>query len=763
MDEAARWYLASAAVGAAGLAPAAALYGGLRSGGVLLARPLGLALLALGGWWWGWIGLAPYGTVALAAALALIAAAGAAAAWRRPAIGEAIRSRWRLLLAGEAIFLAIFVLLALARAQAPDASGTEKPMDLMLLVAVHRAEAMPPPDPWFAGEPLSYHYLGHLAADAVGRLAGVGPGIAFNLGVAQTGAMAGLAIFGLAGDALALSPVRRRASRWIAGGLAAVALLWVAPLSGLLDVAGGSLGGGGLDPGRLIGEWWWWWDATRVLPGPIAEFPAFSLLLGDPHAHVFALPLALAAAALALEAFAGAEAPRYRGGQGGWRRLAPRAAPTLLAGALFAALCLTNAWDALTYGALWFGAAALARRRAGRSWPLALAAAALLLAPSAAAALVLAAPFLASFGSAPAGVALVTTEATGPGAWLLIWAVPLLPLAAAALLLRPGGSAMRALGAAELAVAAIAAWALAQALGGHGWAIGERGGGWLLLAALAAAVGAASAAAARAAARRDRALEAWLALAAFAAALTLALELVNIETGQGGRFNAVFKLWYHLWTLAGLAGGVAAAMAIDRTDWRAVFARRAPAARLAAAGGALALAAIWAASLLYAPAMALSRAQEGQARGLDALAHLERRDPGLAAAAAFAASELDPARHVLLQAVGDAYTPGSYLASASGVPTVLGWPNHERNWRGPEALAGRAEAVARLYALGATPEAARLAAAHGVTHVYLGYEERARHGPDVASRFGGWPVAFEAHGARIVAVPPTGGPLEEGR
>ena len=752
MEEAARWWLASAAIGAAGLVPSALLFGGLRSGGVLLARPLGLALLSLGGWWAGWSGLLPYGTGTLLLVLAAIAAGGTAAAWRRPGLRRAIASRWRLLLAGEALFLALFLVLALARAQAPDAAGTEKPMDLMLLTAIHRADALPPPDPWLAGETLSYHYLGHLAVDASGRLAGLRPGIAFNLGLAQAGAMAGAAIFGLAGDLLALSALRRRASVWVAGGGAAVALLWTAPAAGVFDLVAASRGGGGLDPGRALGEWWWWWDATRVLTGPIAEFPAFSLLLGDPHAHVLALPLAAAAAALALDAYGGGE------DRPGWRNWLRRPGRLLLAGALFAALSMTNAWDVLTYGLLWFGAAAIALRRGGGSWPRAVIGAAVVLAPPAAAALAFASPFLASLDSAPAGIALVTTEATGLRSWLLIWTAPLLPLAVAVALLRPGASAMGALGAAELALGAVAAWALAQALGGHGDALVQRGvGGWLLLALLAAVIGVAGAAAARAEARRDRALAAWLALAAGVAILTLATELVNVETALAGRINTVFKFWYHGWMLIALAAGAAAAMVVDRVEWRALLPRAAPPWRLAVLSLVVAAAGLYAATWLYAPAMALSRGREGQASGLDALAWLGRSDPGLAGAVAFARAEIDPARHVLLEAVGDSYGSGNYLSAASGTPTVLGWPGHEIQWRGPEAFAGRREDVARIYGLGATAEAERLAAAYGVTHVYLGREERRRYGPDVAARFEGWPVAFESSGARIVAVPAAGG------
>jgi len=56
---------------------------------------------------------------------------------------------------------------------------------------------------------------------------------------------------------------------------------------------------------------WWWWRASRVIHDldpagasmpvqPIDEFPGFSFLLGDMHAHVLALPFVLLALALAL-------------------------------------------------------------------------------------------------------------------------------------------------------------------------------------------------------------------------------------------------------------------------------------------------------------------------------------------------------------------------------------------------------------------------------------------------------------------------------
>ena len=244
----------------------------------------------------------------------------------------------------------------------------------------------------------------------------------------------------------------------------------------------------------------------------------------------------------------------------------------------------------------------------------------------------------------------------------------------------------------------------------------------------------------------ERSRAAWLGLATLAVAVVLATELVRIDDNFGTRMNTVFKFWFGAWLLLAVAGGAAIAAAVDRLPRRW---RPGPLALAGLAAAAL----LYGGSLLYAPAAAVSRAREGQQRGLDALAYLERQDPGQAAALRWVTAELTP-EDTLLEAVGRPYTSANFLSAASGVPTLLGWPGHEFEWRGgAEAIARRRAAVERIYIEGATPDVQRLAAFHGVTHIYLGREERRQFGPGVADRFAAWPVRFEAPGALIVEVP----------
>ena len=121
-------------------------------------------------------------------------------------------------------------------------------------------------------------------------------------------------------------------------------------------------------------------------------------------------------------------------------------------------------------------------------------------------------------------------------------------------------------------------------------------------------------------------------------------------------------------------------------------------------------------------------------------------------------ANLDAERHVLLEAVGASYGSGNSISAASGVPTLLGWPGHQVQWRATPPAVERQGTVDEIYRDGATPRIQGLALRHGVTHIYLGNEERRQYGSDVAARFEGWSVVFEAYGARIVAVPPEGAP-----
>ena len=768
MVELLRWYLALLVVGGAGLLPATLLFARLRSRGVLYARPLALLLVAQLAWLAAALTPLPYGSGLVVAAVAALYGWSAWIAWRAPERLRLLRERRGTLLAGEALLLGVFVLVALVRAQAPAAEATEKPMDLLLLTAVHEARSMPPADPWLAGFEVSYYHLGHTMVDAGGRLAGSSPGVAFNLGLAAAGALAAAAVAGLASDAAALARPRRRVTLWVAAALAVVGLLWLAPLEGLAELAAANgLGGAGLW-GRLgvaglpgpaeathgvPDQFWWWWRATRVVPGTISEFPAFSLILGDLHAHVLALPLGIVALALALVTFEGGVALT-------WRRWTAQPGALLLAGALFAGLAMTNAWDVVTYGAIWLAATAVAF--AGVGWPLAGAifGGARYLALPAGVGLLIAAPLLGTLDSGSLGAALVTDGASDPLRLLLFWGPLLLPLAVAGALARPRASRRALARGVALAALPVAAWAGAALAGGEAVALADRGAGWLTLLGLVLAAGLAGAAAASAYAEASRGRAAWLALASAAAAIVLATELVHATDALAlGRLNSVFKLWYAAWALLAVGGAVGLALALDGARFampRLAIDRRSalrPLLAALAAGAVL----LWLGALLYAPAAAVSRAREGQARGLDALAYLDQRDAGAAGALRWVRAELDAERHTLLEAVGRDYGPGNVLSAASGVPTLLGWPGHELQWRGGAALAGRQQVVDAIYRGGATAAVRALAGEHGVTHVYLGREERRQYGADVDARFADWPTVFEAFDSRIVAVPATSG------
>ena len=206
-----------------------------------------------------------------------------------------------LIIMEEILFFGIFLLFIYIRGFKPEAYGTEKFMDYGFMTTIGRTEFMPPKDFWYAGTTLNYYYVGQFMATFLSKLTFVGTANGYNLMLMMTGAFTFVLPFSIAYH-LILNYRRDRSSR--KGVLPAI--------SGILAGAGVCVAGNMHYP---IFKWlvpsfqknilklkdselyrYWFPDATRFIgynpetnDKTIHEFPAYSFVLGDLHAHVINL------------------------------------------------------------------------------------------------------------------------------------------------------------------------------------------------------------------------------------------------------------------------------------------------------------------------------------------------------------------------------------------------------------------------------------------------------------------------------------------
>ncbi len=370
MSLALSWWLLIEFVGLASVPLAAAVFRNLPDSGWSFTKPLGLLVLG----WLIWLPLTLIHALPFNAAwivgTSLAFTLGNAALLRvhavRRALARLFRESWRYILLTESLFAGAFAAMLWERSFTPAVVDTEKFMDEAFLAAIWRAPHLPPPDPWLSGYSINYYYFGHYLMALPAKVLGTTPAFAFNLAIGLIFALAFIAIFGVAANIAASA--RRRAHP-------ASSLLISAPagvLSGLLTLVAGNLAGAWVwlkqarqavktDPalGGDIWAWWthrdlWmtydWWSPSRVIPNTINEFPAFSFILADLHAHVLALPFAALAVGLAFNLLRA----RGRGALAFGGRLWPLG--LLVAAITLGGLYVINGWDLPTY----LGVAALA-------------------------------------------------------------------------------------------------------------------------------------------------------------------------------------------------------------------------------------------------------------------------------------------------------------------------------------------------------------------------------------------------------------------
>ena len=392
------WYIVVGLLGLLVFPLVRLAFPGLKDKGYAFARMTGLLLFALVSWWVGSMGI-PVTRVTLVSVLLVIALANAILAFvQKKELFEFFREKRNQILIIEGVILLFFLIDLLIRIGNPDLwhpyKGGEKPMDFSYFNAVIKSNTFPPYDPWFAGGYINYYYYGFVIVGMLVKLLGIMPSIAYNLILPTMFSILASGMYSIIWNIASHSHNRNNQEvnlenqqekpikSWqpyiyglagagglvILGNLGTVRMIWqglqrlAAPdgsilianifqrfiwsFKGLIEVVKGA---------KLpFGTGEWYWIPSRAIPAlndvePITEFPFFTFLYADMHAHMIALPITI----LVLGWITGLILAKGHGRNNSPRMLIVGLISTLFVGAMaVGALRPTNTWDFPTYLAL---------------------------------------------------------------------------------------------------------------------------------------------------------------------------------------------------------------------------------------------------------------------------------------------------------------------------------------------------------------------------------------------------------------------------
>jgi len=560
-------------------------------------------------------------------------------------------------------------------------------------------------------------------------------------------------------------------------------------------------------PSRSTG--WLWWRGSRVLQDlslggqhieVIDEFPFFSYLLADMHPHVLAMPFTLLAIVLSMNLFLGGDAYLQKS----HRLLDWSRNPNFWMTALvLGSLAFINTWDFPIYVGLYCFIWSFKRYRAdgwkaGMLWEflkngLALGIAGVLLYL----------PFYIGFGSQAGGIlpslefmtrgihfwilfavllvpitAFCLYQAKRSLKWRDIWSgakVTLILLAFLFFLMVVYGALLFSFQqwGAELAASSnpyLAAIGAKMTQGGAAFAGVHAGypagevlkasllrrlqapGSWLTLAVLLTIT--LSVISKRKSTRKpesqleaddsDRANDVQVlifVLILFGLLLTLFPEFFYLRDQFGTRMNTIFKFYFQAWIFWGIAAAVGSAMLFYKLrGWRAIIFQ-----------------ALWILTVvsgLAYPGLMLYHKTNGfsvKEWTLDGNAYIQKYNPDEYAAILWLQ---DAPMGVVTEAVGGSYTDYARISTRTGLPTVLGWPGHESQWRGGgEEMSSRYEDIQRLYETTDWDETLRTLRDYNVRYVYVGNLERSTYQVDTSKFEGNIPLVFSNNSTMIFEVP----------
>jgi YYY domain-containing protein len=640
-------------------------------------------------------------------------------------------------------------------------SGGEKWMETAFINAILHSPTFPPHDPWLSGYAISYYYFGYVMTAMLAKFTATSASVAHTLMLSLIFSLSAIGAYGLLYNLLAGYIQSKGADQRqgilpaLGAFLAPLFLLIVSNLEGFFE----SLHRRGIgwtfhSDGTATSSFWswlnlqvltdppaqplkwapdqffWWWRASRVLQDydlnnarleVIDEFPFFSYLLGDLHPHVLAMPFDLLAIAVALNIFFG-----------GWRgrinlffgELKISKTGFFVIALVLGGLAFLNTWDILFAAALIVFSYGLTQvREAGWDWER-LADILLLGIPVAVTAFLIYLPFYLGFDSQAGGVVpnfmfvtrgahlwvmwgtlfiplfaylIYSWRSKAPVDWraglfttlgiLIVLLLAMLVISLFALKFKPDLVNL-ILQSQTRNISAFITDSLARRLTYIGSLITLL---TLLIPSFACLFGAVRFS------RKDEVDEPLAShsqpsifvflLLSMGILLILGPDFLYLRDNFGYRINTVFKFYYEAWILLSLV--VAFGVAVMFFELR----------RSAAILYIAVMFVVIGAGLVY-PVFSLPsktdnfKAAHPEQRTLNGDAYLASSMPDDYQAIQFM-KQLD--QGVVAEAVGDSYSEYARISTFTGLPTVLGWSNHEGQWRDRALQGTRKDDIQTLY------------------------------------------------------------------
>jgi uncharacterized membrane protein len=203
-----------------------------------------------------------------------------------------------------------------------------------------------------------------------------------------------------------------------------------------------------------------------------------------------------------------------------------------------------------------------------------------------------------------------------------------------------------------------------------------------------------------------------LLMIALGALLVIGPDFLYLRDNFGYRINTIFKFYYQAWIVLSIAAAYGSILLLRnlRGVGNAVFSTL--------------FALVLIVGLTY-PALGLVNKTNSfnppAGFTLDDFDRVQRENPDEAAAIVWLRNAPDG---VVAEAVGGAYSNYARISIYTGLPTVLGWGNHEGQWRDQALQGTRADDIQLLYVTNDWPTTQSIIDRYNIRYVYVGNLER---------------------------------------